>query len=71
MKLKFENTVEVNDAHILEAVNEFQESHDFEYFDTLDECPNELILMALYYTGEIETIFYDDIDPEQSIITIV
>lgn len=49
MKFKWEAYTELKDYEVLYMVNDFQVDHDFEEFDSLIDCPVELIYMALDY----------------------
>lgn len=59
MIIKFEAKLILEDDYILDLVNSFQNDYNCDYFDKLEECPKELIIMALYYFNE-EDIFESD-----------
>lgn len=69
MKFKVEFVTEQSDDVILNIVNMFQYTNRFDMFDTLEECPEGIILMALeqdFGDGVIDSwiidAYLDDLD---------
>lgn len=69
MKFKVEFVTEQSNDVILNIVNTFQYTLGFEEFDSLKECPEEILLMALEQDAEegildswIIDAYLDDLD---------
>lgn len=58
MKFKFGFEIEIEDETVLEFVNNYQEDEGFASFDSLKECPDELLLKILDDDG----IFEEELD---------
>lgn len=64
MKFELKYVMEVDDFELLDIVNDFQDDNELEWFDTFEEIPFELAIMAMswcdYIEEEIEGIYWDD-----------
>lgn len=58
--------VELSDEYFLELANDFQMEHGFETFESLEECPNELLMMALEFFSEV----YDHLNENYDLMTV-
>lgn len=63
MNIKITFNQQIDNDLVIDTVNYFQDNHNLENFEYLDEVPNEIILMALDYDYDfIEDIIREELD---------
>jgi hypothetical protein len=71
MKFNANAIIEILDSEVLEIVNDQQEWDNLEPFDTLEEVPMELVLVALDAVDYFEEEISDYIYPIDFTITLI